>query len=315
LYARLSLTRYYILTLALIAALYSTALFYALKDSISEDFEETFQNETVRAAAQKKALDKVREEILLVDLALLGGVGLLSYALAGRTLKPVAKALEDQKRFSSDASHELRTPLAVMKMDLEVALKSRELTVEEARAVLRSNLEEIDRMAALVEDLLLVSRGQAKKIAFEKVDLAALAGRVVERMRPLAGEKGLSLSFPPGQGTVRGNPALLERMATNIIQNAISYTPSGGRAEVLVAAEKSGVLFRVSDTGAGIAPENLARVSDRFHMNGKTEGTRGAGLGLSMVKEIAGLHGGTLRIESELGAGTKVFVTIPEYRA
>jgi signal transduction histidine kinase len=315
LYARLRLTGFYILMLALIAALYSTALFLSIKHSISEDFEDRFQDVGIRAAAEHKALGRVREEMLLIDLALLSIIGFAGYALAGKTLRPVAKALEDQKRFSSDASHELRTPLAVMKMELEVALKGRDLSAEATRAVFKSNIEEIDRMSALIEDLLLISRGQAKKVVFEKVDLAALIGRLVKKMAPLAEEKRVSLTFSPGAGLVRGNPAFLERMSTNIIHNAVSYTPAGGRVDVEVRSEKDGVLFCVSDTGVGIAPENLPKVFDRFHRDGNAGETRGTGLGLSIVKEIVRLHNGDLRIESEPGSGTKVFVTIPECRA
>ncbi len=170
-------------------------------------------------------------------------------------------------------------------------------------------------MSALVEDLLLVSRGQAKKIAFEKVDLSDLAGRMVEKMLPLAGAKKIALSFSPGSGLVNGNRAFLERMVSNIVYNAISYTPAGGSAEVGVKTGKDGVLFRVSDTGVGIARGNLPRVFDRFHGDGSRGEARGTGLGLSIVKEIVALHKGGLRIESEPGAGTTVFITMPRFKA
>jgi signal transduction histidine kinase len=315
LYARLRLSVLYLLAMMLVVGIYSAALFFSLRANIIDDFEDRFKQEDVRAQAVVSTINILEDKIVLADALVLGLMGVLSFLLAGMTLKPIAAALEEQRKFSSDASHELRTPLTVMKTELEVALKSRELTAAGARDIFSSNLEEINRMSALIEDLLLVSRGQARKMPFEKVDLAALAVRLVEKMRPLAEEKSVSLSFLPGSGLVRGNPAFLERMATNIIHNAVSYTPAGGRAEVGVRTGKSGVLFCVSDTGVGIAPENLPRVFDRFHRGGNAGESHGTGLGLSIVKEIAGLHGGILRIESAPGAGTKVFVTFPEYRA
>jgi signal transduction histidine kinase len=223
--------------------------------------------------------------------------------------------VQSHKSLLAYTSHELRTPLTVIKTELEVALKSRDISPQQARSIFMSNLEEINRMSALIEELLLVSRGQAKKMALERVDLAAMAIRLIEKMRPLAEEKKVSLSVSPGAGIVLGNPAFLERMAVNIIHNAISYTPPGGRAEVQVSTVKKGVLFCVSDTGIGIAPENIRKVFDRFHRGGDTGGSHGSGLGLSIVKEIAGLHKGAVTIESEPARGTKVSVTIPAYRA
>lgn len=315
LYARLRLSVVYLFAMLLVVGLYSTALFFSIRANIIDDFEDRFKDAAARSQAVASTTEILKDRILFTDALVLGLIGILSYLLAGRTLKPIARALEEQRKFSSDASHELRTPLTVMKTELEVALKGREISPRQARDIFLSNLEEINRMSALIEDLLLVSRGQARKMSFEEVDLAALAARLAEKMRPLAAEREVLLASPPGAGSVRGNPAFLERMAVNIIHNAISYTPPGGKAEVQVKTEKDGVLFLVSDTGVGIAPQNLTKVFDRFHRGGNTESPHGSGLGLSIVKEIVGLHGGTVRIESEPGKGTKVFVKIPAYRA
>jgi signal transduction histidine kinase len=305
----------YLLAMMLVVGVYSTALFFSIKANIVDDYEDRFKDPGVRAHALASTLNIVEDRIALADALVIGLAGLLSYMLAGRTLRPIAKALEDQRKFSSDASHELRTPLTVMRTELEVALKGRDLSAPQAREIFASNLEEINRMSALVEDLLLLSRGQARKMVFEKVDLAALAVKAAEKLAPLAEKKGVALACLPGAGAVSGNPAFLERMAVNIIHNAISYTPEGGRAEVGVAADAGGVLFSVSDTGVGITPENLPKVFDRFHKDGSAGRSQGTGLGLSIVKEIAGLHNGTVRIESEPGKGTKVFVRLPAWRA
>lgn len=311
LYARLRLSALYLFAMVLVVGLYSTALFFSLRSNIVEDFEDRFEQIDVRSKAVKGTIDLVEEQIVLADAVVLGLMGVLSYILAGMTLKPIAVALEEQRKFSSDASHELRTPLTVMKTELEVALKSPEITAGEARGIFVSNLEEISRMSALIEDLLLVSRGQAKKIAFEKVELGALAARITEKLSPLAAEKNIALSCSSAGGSVSGQASFLERMATNIIHNAISYTPAGGSVAVAVGPEKDGVLFSVSDTGVGIEPERMRCIFDRFNK----DGCRGTGLGLSIVKEIVKLHDGAIRVESEPGAGTKFFITLPEYKA
>jgi len=248
-------------------------------------------------------------------MVVLGLMGLLSYLLAGMTLKPIAVALEEQRKFSSDASHELRTPLTVMKTELEVALKGGGIRPEAARDIFKSNLEEINRMSALIEDLLLVSRGQAKKPVFGKVDLAELARGVAGKMNGLAEEKGVSLSFSGEDGMVRGERRFLERMAINITHNAISYTPRGGKVEVGVTTGDGGVVFLVRDTGIGIAPEHIPHVFDRFYKGAGFHESGGTGLGLSIVKEIVRLHDGKILLASAPGKGTKVKVTLPEFRA
>jgi signal transduction histidine kinase len=308
LYARLRLSALYMLAMILVVGLYSSALFFSLKSNIIEDFEDRFEQVDVRSKAVTSTIKLLEEKIILADALVLGLMGILSYILAGMTLKPIAVALEEQRKFSSDASHELRTPLTVMKTELEVALKGPELSAPAARGIFISSLEEIGRMSALIEDLLLISRGQARKVAFERVDLGALAARLAGKLSPLAAEKKVSLSFSSAGGTVAGQVSFLERMVTNIIHNAISYTPAGGSVAVAVGTEKNEVLFSVSDTGVGIATERLAHIFDRFNK----DGCRGAGLGLSIVKEIVKLHEGAIRVESSPGAGTKILISIPK---
>jgi signal transduction histidine kinase len=297
--------------MVLVVGLYSSALFFSLRSNIIEDFEDRFEQIDVRSKAVTGTIKLVEEQIILADALVLGLMGILSYILAGMTLKPIAVALEEQRKFSSDVSHELRTPLTVIKTELEVALKSPGITAAEAKTIFNSNLEEISRMSALIEELLLVSRGQAKKITFEKVDLGALTARLTEKLSPLADEKKVSLSFSSTGGTVCGQVSFLERMVTNIIHNAISYTPAGGSVAVAVGTKNNWVLFSVSDTGVGIAPERLDCIFDRFNK----DGCRGTGLGLSIVKEIVKLHKGVIRVDSKPGAGTRFLITIPEYRA
>jgi signal transduction histidine kinase len=310
LYARLRLSALYMLAMILVVGLYSTALFFSLRSNIIEDFEDRFVQADARSKAIENTISLLEEKMILADALVLGLMGVLSYILAGKTLRPIAVALEEQRKFSSDASHELRTPLTVMKTELEVALKSPELSAPAARGIFISNLEEIGRMSALIEELLLVSRGQAKKIAFEKTDLGALAARVTGKLAALAEEKGVPLSFSSSGGAVLGQVSFLERMATNVIHNAISYTPAGGRVAVAVGTEGNAVVFSVSDTGVGIEPERIPSIFDRFNK----AGGRGAGLGLSIVKEIVKLHKGAIRVDSKPGAGTKVLITIPECR-
>ncbi|MCX5792321.1 MAG: ATP-binding protein [Elusimicrobia bacterium] len=314
LYARLRLSALYLLAMLLVVGVYSTALFFSIRANIIEDFEDRFEQVDVRSKALVRTLDILEEKIILADTAVLGLMGLLSYLLAGMTLKPIAVALGEQRKFSSDASHELRTPLTVMKTELEVALKSRELSAAQARGIFASSLEEINRMSALIEDLLLISRGQAKKAVLEKLDLAAVAGAVVEKMRALAEEKNIALFFSPGKGLVRGERRFLERMAINITQNAISYTPAGGKVAVEVKTGNGIVLFAVRDTGVGIAPEHLSHVFDRFYKAAGFHESGGTGLGLSIVKEIVRLHNGDILLNSLPGKGTEVIVTLPEFR-
>jgi heavy metal sensor kinase len=234
-------------------------------------------------------------------------------------------AFERQKQFTSDASHELRTPLAVMRGDIEVALR-RERPPEEYRRVLTSNLEEIMRLSRLVEDLLTLARGDTGQIELrcEPIDLNDLCRQMAEYITPLAGQREQTLTYepPPGapEAPVMVNADLLriKQLLLNLLDNAIKYTELRGKITLKLRVEGQDAIIRVSDTGRGIPEEDLPHIFERFFRRSAKTADRSAagfGLGLSIVKWIVDSHGGRIEARSELGKGTEFIVRLPLYEA
>ncbi|RUL84013.1 sensor histidine kinase [Tautonia sociabilis] len=239
-----------------------------------------------------------------------------------RTLNTMIERLErsfdETRRFTADAAHELRTPLAVLRSEAEVALRQPR-SPEEHRRVLENILEEVDRLTRLAEQLLFLCREDAGlvPVARGSVRIDELLSEVIEHMRPVAEENGVMLHVEPSASTeVSGDADQLRRLFFNLLDNAIKYTPRGGRIVGRVEPSGGGILAIVSDTGIGIPHEHLPRVFERFYRvdQARTQDTGGAGLGLSICRAIAEAHGGQLRIESELGRGTRVLLSLPAAR-
>jgi len=225
-------------------------------------------------------------------------------------------SVNDIVRFSGDVSHELRTPLTAIRSEIEVLLR-KERTPEEYVGALRSALEETGRLEKIIADLLFLSRlDTVEGIAFEAdVRLEDVVSAVYERSTAPARDKGLRLSLNIVESApVRGHSDILERLASNLIDNAVRYTPAGGKVEVTVDRDDSGAgRLIVTDTGIGIPPEAIPGIFDRFTVvdASRSKDTGGAGLGLSIVKRVADIHGAAIDVQSRAGEGSRFTVRFP----
>lgn len=220
-----------------------------------------------------------------------------------------------QQQFVADAAHELRTPLAGLRAEIEVALR-RQRSGGEYQHTLELNRLELERLGALVENLLALTRLDAHPSRLERApaNLAALCRDVAEQLAPLAGAQGLRLNLDvPDELIVSGDALGLERAVRNLVENAIRHTPAGEEIIIRAGAENSGARITVIDRGVGIAPENLPRLFDRFYRvdTARNRAHGGAGLGLSIVKAIAEAHGGSAEVQSELGKGSTFTIRLP----
>lgn len=320
-WARLKLTATYLLIVAMILVVFSAALYSDVSVRVRAEWErraaitrsvgdETFYDATI---------EHLQTGILTVDVLIFLLAAGLSYWLAGYTLRPIKNALESQQAFSAEASHELRTPLAVMRNGIEVLLRGKENLSVETAAVLKSNLEEIESMSVMTEDLLHLSRGRViSSDRYEKVDLAAVAKAVSEKFVPLAGQRGIKLDISDLQQVLlfAARPAL-ERLIKNIVQNAIVYTPSGGRVNVRVREENKTAVLEVEDTGLGIPEKDLPHIFERFYKIDRSraevgnDSQTGSGLGLAIAKQIADQHKALIDVKSVVNRGTKFRVVFP----
>jgi two-component system OmpR family sensor kinase len=211
-------------------------------------------------------------------------------------LDRLARALEAQRAFVADAAHELRTPLTALKLQLQLAERA-EPGPAQAAAFARLH-QRLDRAAHLVAQLLALARQEPalEESAREELDLARLAREVVTEHDALAESRSIDLGVEIESGAhVRGQRDGLRALLGNLVDNALRYTPAGGRVDVIVGALEDRPALRVIDTGPGIPPEARERVFDRFHRGGEA-GAPGTGLGLAIVKRVAERHGATVRL-------------------
>jgi heavy metal sensor kinase len=232
------------------------------------------------------------------------------------TLSRLQGAFERLRRFTADASHELRTPLTAMRSVGEVALR-KPLDASAYRDVIGSMLEEVDRLTRLVESLLTLTRADSGKIQLtpENFDLKALAGNVIDQLRVLADEKQQDLTLrAPSAIHATGDSALLRQALTNLIHNAIKYTPHGGAISVELKAANSGqAIIEVRDSGPGSPAAHRDRIFDRFYRvdasRSREEG--GVGLGLAIARWAIEANGGRIRLASDRGSGSVFQVLLP----
>ena len=224
------------------------------------------------------------------------------------SLESLDESFNQMRQFSADASHELQTPLTVLKGEIEVVLRSPR-SDEEYKQTLQSALEEIDRLADLVEGLLFLARADSGvlKIDQKQVDLSELILAVHGELNQLAATSEVSLNCDSSKTVnVVGDPILLRQLIQNLVQNSIKYTPAGGSVSVSSHQESEYSVLVVSDTGFGIPKEQQEKIFQRFcrSTEARSDHGGGAGLGLSIVKSIVDVHRGTIEVDSEPEQGS-----------
>jgi len=242
--------------------------------------------------------------IVCVAVAAVGG-----WFLAGKSLEPVAAAFARQQTFVADASHELRTPLAVIRANAEF-LQQEQPGSEEAAEI----LAETDRLTSLVEAMLALARGQGGASAESRLDLGELVTASAQALRPLAGERKVALDVSVADGMeVRGNADQLHQLVLILVDNALRYTPEGGKVTVDARRIDGSAVVAVSDTGIGIDPDALEHVFERFYRadEARTRAFGGSGLGLSIAEQLVTEHGGRIAAESTPGRGSTFTVSLP----
>jgi heavy metal sensor kinase len=217
-------------------------------------------------------------------------------------------AFNRERRFVSDASHELRTPLTVIKGRIGVAIALPRSQVEYENT-LQELEQEVDRLIRLANALLFLARMDRDRMPWfpERLELSQLLSAIVEQVHPLAESKQITLSENIPFGLyVNGDSDLLIRVFLNLLDNAMKYTPFGGKVNLWAKLQKGNVIIGISDTGVGIPPEHLPHLFERFYRVEKDRSSRtgGTGLGLAIAKEIIRLHGGKIKVKSEVNRGT-----------
>ena len=270
----------------------------------------------IAAAAGKIEAEDLSQRLPVIggdEFALLADTinGMLGRLQAGFARQE--QAFEQQRRFAADASHELRTPLTIIKANTSLAL-ARPRTAAEYEKTLRSVDSAADRMTRIVQDLLLLARADAGQSAYPlgPVSLGDVLPAAAAALPPSADAAPIAVTLPEPPPFILGHADSLTRLFSNLLENAARHTPAEGKITVTATADGDTVTVSVADTGAGIAPEHLPRVTERFYRAdaARSRAGGGTGLGLAICRAIADAHGGTLAVSSTVGQGTTVRVTL-----
>ncbi|MDM6747226.1 Cu(+)/Ag(+) sensor histidine kinase CusS, partial [Escherichia coli] len=219
-----------------------------------------------------------------------------------------------QSNFSADIAHEIRTPITNLITQTEIAL-SQSRSQKELEDVLYSNLEELTRMAKMVSDMLFLAQADNNQLIPEKkmLNLADEVGKVFDFFEALAEDRGVELRFVGDECQVAGDPLMLRRALSNLLSNALRYTPPGEAIVVRCQTVDHQVQVTVENPGTPIAPEHLPRLFDRFYRVDPSRQRKGegSGIGLAIVKSIVVAHKGTVAVTSD-ARGTRFVIMLPE---
>ena len=278
----------------------------------------------IRASQSTEDIKIVQNQILwglgMGGMMTLGLVGLGGFWLTQKAIEPIERSFKQLKQFTADASHELRGPLTAIKASVDVMGNHPERIHPKDAKKLVAIASATDQMICLTEDLLFLARTDAAASTSDSqwspVFLNKVLQNLMELLEPLAQDKKIALKF---QGVARvfvlGNEAQLNRLFSNLLENAIKYTPSGGSILLSLAKHNRFVIVRVEDTGIGIAPEQLPLVFNRFWRADKVRSPRegGMGLGLAIAQAIAQRHGGKISVSSQVNVGSCFQVRLPAF--
>ena len=297
----------------------ATRLYHDASAAVSQGIADTLTPHATPASIGNSVVAQLSamrsRTVILSASAVIFAAAIFSYLIARIALAPGKNALQSQKQFIGNVAHELRTPLSVIKTNTEVALMSASIE-RELKAILESNVGELDRISEILNNLLSLSASiRPERMEFSDVDLGAIVQSVLRKLRGFTEPKRLEIEARMSERrAVWGNPAALEQIAMNIIKNAVSYTPLGGR--ILVSVEPvypDFMEFTVHDSGVGIARKDLFRIFEPYYRAdpSRTRASGGSGLGLTIVSELVKLHNGKITVRSAEGRGTTVTTLLP----
>lgn len=252
---------------------------------------------------------------LLVALAL---IAIASWWLSDLAMRPIYQSYNQIQQFTADAAHELRTPLAAIRATIEFAMRLPTISEAEAHETLTVVGRQNQRLSTMVSDLLLLSRLDNEQLPAAKslCDLQDLVSDIVEEMAAFSLSQKVSLVLDIQSAApleVLGNEEQLYRLVLNLVNNALTYTPAGGRVRLTLKRDQQWALILVSDTGIGIAPEHQARIFDRFYRidTARSQQMGNSGLGLAIASAIAKAHSGGIAVNSQRGEGSTFRLLLP----
>ena len=319
--ARVTLISTYVLVSMLVVGITSHLLFKAMLVNIADSIVDQVPSAFDQARLFERTEGILEFKIITADILIVLIICTTAFFLTEIALKPVREARNRERRFLADAAHELRTPLSVMRSGNEVVLRGEKNLSPRVTKQLTENIEEIDTLTRIANGLLaLTSKKQMAIDGDTTISVAELMKSVVQKLRPVASQKGITLTLGANADTngyvVRGDYVSLSRAFENLVENGIKYTKTNGSVAVSILQSKNTVTVQIKDTGIGIASKDLSHITEPFFRADLARtANEGTGLGLSIVSETIEALSGTLSFQSEVGIGTTVTITLPSSQA
>ncbi len=326
--AVITLTAWYLLLIMLLSLVFSLLLYHALSREVESSlrrqapkFTADIPNgplprerfEDFRRSEISEAQGRAIGQLVLFNLAVLVIGASVSYLLARRTLRPIEETLEAQRRFTSDASHELRTPLAVMRAELEVALRGNRHGGRGDNVLVRSTLEEVKQLEKLTNRLLELARADEAPFKQGACDVTEAVDAALKRNKAIAKKKKVSLEQKIVNCKAAIDPEVLTDIISILLENGIKYNHAGGNVKIKGQQKAAHIELQIIDTGSGIAKEELEKIFERFYQadsaRSRKEG-ESFGLGLPLARRLLERFGGSISVSSEIGAGTTFTVRL-----
>jgi signal transduction histidine kinase len=262
-----------------------------------------------------QARTHIQNKLVIINLFILVGGGMLCYYLALRTLKPIEEAQEAQSRFTADASHELRTPITAIRTENEVALLDPKLTLKEAKQQLQSNVEELEKLTTLSEGLLRLAQIDKNHLDKVPVSTKSIVDNAIARVLPQAEKRTILITADQKANLmVLGDELSVTEALVTVIDNAIKYSSPNLEITVRVKQEQRQAVFEVIDHGSGIKSSELPYLFERFYRADSSrtkQDVEGYGLGLAIAKNIIDRHSGTITVNSTPGKGSTFTIKLP----
>lgn len=265
------------------------------------DISEKLKNISSKNLGEKIPIPKTKDEV--EELA----------TTFNSLLERLSAAFEREGQFIGDMAHEMKTPLATIRSGVEVAL-SKEREKKEYKEILSETLVDVDRLSSTLANVLDLAWSEAdqSKVIKDSFNFSELASEILDLTQRLAAEKQIKVFGHITKGiSIAGRQDKLMRAVLNIVDNAVKYTPYGGKITINLKAEEREAVLDIFDSGVGIAKEEQSHVFERFYRGARTDKTLGSGLGLAIAQTIVTTHNGTINLSSEVGKGTKVQVRFP----